>query len=100
MVWTGGISELMKITTLCSLYDVPLILHGVSMQATVNVAFTQNAVIVPMLEYLVVEQERLQFFMKEKIEPVEGYIFAPTSPGLGITIDESKIESETEISFT
>lgn len=100
VVWTGGISELMKITTLCSLYDVPLIPHGVSMQATVNVAFTQNGVTVPMLEYLIVEQERLQFFMKERITPVEGYIPAPTSPGLGIVIDQDRIESEREISFT
>jgi L-alanine-DL-glutamate epimerase-like enolase superfamily enzyme len=99
-VWTGGISELTKIATLCSVYDAPLIPHGVSMQATVHVAFAQNAVIVPMLEYLVVEQERLQFFLQDKIEPVGGYISAPTSPGLGMTIDENKVLSEKEVSFS
>lgn len=98
-VWAGGISEMMKIATLCSLYDVPLIPHGVSMQATAHLAFALNTVTVPMLEYLFVEQERLQFFLKEKVKPVDGFIHCPTSPGLGMTLDESKIKSEKEIKF-
>jgi L-rhamnonate dehydratase len=98
-VWAGGISELVKIATLCSLYDVPLIPHGVSMQATAHMAFAQNAAIVPMLEYLVVEQERFQFFLKEKIKPVDGYLYPPRSPGLGMTLDESKIDSEKDVKF-
>ena len=99
-VWAGGISELLKITTLCSLYDVPFVPHGVSMQATAPVAFAHNAVVVPMLEYLVADQERLQFFLKETIKPVEGYLYPPTSPGLGMDLDESKIVSCNQISFT
>ena len=98
-VWAGGISELVKIAALCSVYDVPLIPHGVSMQATVHMAFAQNAAIVPMLEYLLVEQERFQFFLKEKIKPVDGYLYPPDSPGLGMALDESKIDSEKEVRF-
>jgi len=98
-VWAGGISELVKIATLCSLYDVPLIPHGVSMQATAHMAFAQNAAVVPMLEYLVLEQERFQFFLKEKIKPVDGYLYPPTSPGLGMELDESKIDSERDVKF-
>lgn len=98
-VWAGGISEMMKIATLCSLYDVPLIPHGVSMQATVHLAFALNTVTVPMLENLFVEQERFQFFFREKVKPVHGFIHHPTAPGLGMTLDESKIESEKEIKF-
>jgi len=89
----------MKIANLCSLYNVPLIPHGVSMQATVHIAFALNTVTVPLLEYLLVEQERLQFFIKEKIRPINGFIYPPTSPGLGMTLDESKIVSEKEIKF-
>ena len=99
VVWTGGISEMMKMTSMCTLYDYPLIPHGVSMQATAAVAFAQNCATVPLLEYLFVEQERFQFFLKEKIEPVNGYIYAPASAGLGLTIDESKVVSRKEITF-
>ena len=99
VVWAGGISEMMKMTNLCALYDYPLIPHGVSMQATAAIAFAQNYATVPLLEYLFVEQERFQFFLKEKVMPVDGYIHAPTSSGLGMSIDESKVDSRTEIKF-
>ena len=97
VVWAGGISEMMKMTSLCTVYDYPLIPHGVSMQATAAVAFAHNCATVPLLEYLFVEQERFQFFFKETVKPIDGYIHAPTSPGLGMTIDESKVDSRTEI---
>jgi len=98
-VWAGGISELMKIATLCSLYDVPLIPHGVSMQATTHFAFSQNSTVVPMLENLFVEQERFQFFFKEKCKPAGGYYYPPSSPGLCMELDEGKIQSERMVSF-
>ena len=99
-VWAGGISELVKIATLCSLYDVSLIPHGVSMQATAHLAFAQNSTVVPMLEYLLVEQERFQFFFKERLKPVDGYLYPPTSPGLGMELDETRVLSEREIRFS
>ncbi len=69
------------------------------MQATAHLAFAQNTVVVPMLEYLLVEQERFQFFFKEKLKPVDGYLYPPTSPGLGMELDEARILSEREIRF-
>jgi L-alanine-DL-glutamate epimerase-like enolase superfamily enzyme len=95
--WAGGISELMKICTLASAYDVPVIPHGVSVQATLQVSFAQNSVMVPMMEYLIVEQERIQLFIKDQIRPVNGYVTPPTVPGVGIELDETKIDSERDI---
>ena len=97
--WAGGISELMKICTLASAYDVPIIPHGVSVQATLQVSFAQNSVMVPMMEYLIVEQERLQHFIKNQIKPVNGYVTPPKAPGVGIELDETKIESERDINW-
>ena len=37
----------------------------------------------PMLEYLVKWNELLQFFWKEPVKPVDGYITVPDRPGLG-----------------
>ena len=98
--WAGGISELVKICTLASTYDVQVIPHGVSVQANVQVSFSQNTALVPMMEYLVVEQERFQHFLKYPVKPVKGFVYPTTVPGVGLDLDESKIESEKEISWS
>ncbi|MBW1801964.1 MAG: mandelate racemase/muconate lactonizing protein, partial [Deltaproteobacteria bacterium] len=98
--WAGGIGELMKICTLASVYDVQVIPHGVSIPVTAHVSFAQNAAIVPMMEYLVVEQERLQHFMKTPLKPVNGFVTPPMAPGVGLDLDENKIESERDIRFS
>jgi L-alanine-DL-glutamate epimerase-like enolase superfamily enzyme len=49
----GGISEVMKICHMASARDLPVILHGVSLQANLAISFSQNAVTTPMMEYLI-----------------------------------------------
>lgn len=99
VTWAGGISELMKICTLASAYDVQVIPHGVSVQATIQVSFTQNTVIIPMMEYLVAPQESLQHFLLNKVKPVNGFITPLNVPGVGLDLDGSKIELERDISW-
>lgn len=70
--WTGGVSDAMKIWTLASTYDAPLIPHGTVQQVNVQLSFAQNAVMAPMVEDLV---------------------------GIGLDIHESKIESERILSW-
>ncbi len=98
-VWAGGISEVNKICTLASAYDVQVIPHGGSVPANVQVSFAQNSVVTPMMEYLVVLQEMLQFFLKNPVKPVNGFITPLTAPGVGLELDESKIESERDIKY-
>jgi L-alanine-DL-glutamate epimerase-like enolase superfamily enzyme len=43
---------------------------------------------------LIVEQERLQYFMKNPVKPIDGFVTPPKVPGVGFDLDESKIESE------
>jgi L-alanine-DL-glutamate epimerase-like enolase superfamily enzyme len=100
VTWAGGISELMKICTLASAYDVQVIPHGVSVQATIQVSFAQNSVIIPMAEYLIGPQERSQHFLLNKVKPVNGFITPLNVPGVGLDIDESKIETERDISWS
>ena len=90
----------MKICALASVYDVQVIPHGVSMQATAQVAFSQNTVIVPMLEYLIAEQERFQHFLKHQVKPIDGFFTPPDVPGVGMELNADKIESEKEIDWT
>ncbi|MFC1899908.1 enolase C-terminal domain-like protein [Chloroflexota bacterium] len=96
-VWSGGISEIMKICTLASAYDVQVIPHGDVASVSAQISFAQNCTVTPMLEYQVIYQEARQFFFKNPVIPVNGFITPPTAPGMGIDLDDSKIESEQDI---
>jgi L-alanine-DL-glutamate epimerase-like enolase superfamily enzyme len=98
-IWAGGISELMKIYALASVYDVKVIPHGGVEPVLAQVAFTQNAAITPMMEYQNVLNVWKQFFYKHTTRPADGYIYPPVGPGIGIELDESKIETEKDISY-
>jgi L-rhamnonate dehydratase len=41
-----------------------------------------------------------QFFLKRRIEPVNGVIQVPDDPGLGMTLDEDRIEERRELRWT
>lgn len=94
--WAGGITEMQKICTLCSAYDVPIVPHGHSVPANVQLSFALSPVDVPYVEFLVKWNEILQFFFKEPVVPVDGYVKVPTGPGMGVEIDPAKIDSERE----
>jgi L-alanine-DL-glutamate epimerase-like enolase superfamily enzyme len=94
--WAGGISEMVKICILCSAYDVPIVPHGHSVPANVQLSAALSPVDVPYVEFLVKWNDILQFFYKQPVVPVDGYVTVPTGPGMGVEIDESKIASERE----
>ncbi len=98
-VWAGGISEMMKVCALASACDVRTILHGSLVPVNAHISFAQNAALTPMMEYLIVRNEATQLFFKNPLKPVNGFFTPPTAPGCGLDLDESKIESESEVSF-
>ena len=98
-VWAGGMSELMKICALASSYDVTFVPHVYVPAASAQVAFTQNMLTVPMLEYHVILGEIYQYFLKQPTRPVNGHFHPPDQPGLGIEIDEDKVVSEIDLAF-
>ncbi len=95
-----SISEVMKICALASAYDVQIMPHGGVEPVLAQVSFTQNAAVTPMIEYQNVLNESKQFFLKQTTKPVNGYIYPPQGPGVGIEIDESKVEAERDISYS
>ena len=94
--WAGGITEMLKICTLCAAYDIPIIPHGHSVPSNVQLSAALPPTDVPYVEFLVKWNQMLQFFFKDPVVPVNGVVTVPTSPGMGVEIDESKIESERE----
>ena len=98
-VASGGVSEVMKICTMGSARDLPVIVHCGSLQANLAISFAQNPITAPMMEYLVLSQVgETQHFFKNVAKPVNGYFYPPTVPGL-FDIDESKIERSTDLTW-
>jgi L-rhamnonate dehydratase len=90
--WTGGITELVKICSLSSAFEVPVVAHGHSLLPALHVAGAQSPATVPWVEYLLRHQESKQFFHKPIYRPRAGSLALPQLPGLGLVLDEEKIQ--------
>lgn len=97
--WTGGISELSKICVLASAFDTPVVAHGHSLLAALHVAGAQSPTTVPYVEYLVRGQEGKQALHKHIYRPENGVVSLPDLPGLGLVLDDDRIEQRTERTF-
>jgi L-alanine-DL-glutamate epimerase-like enolase superfamily enzyme len=95
--WCGGISELVKICTLASAYGRHVVPHGHSLHAAVNVIAAQSPTVCPMAEYLLRAQASKQHFLKAPLVAEGGSIPLPTAPGLGLDIDESKLDGRRDL---
>lgn len=97
--WSGGITEQLHICSLCSAYDVPVVAHGHAIPVPLHLAAAQSPQVVPMIEYLVLIQERNQFFHRRILRPVDGALELTSEPGLGIELDASKTGERHEMLF-
>lgn len=92
--WCGGISELVKICTIASLFDVPVIPHGHSIHAALHVIASQSPAVCPLAEYLVLKMQSYYHFEKNAPAIEKAHFALPDRPGFGIELDEAKIESQ------
>ncbi len=97
--WCGGISETQKILALASAYDVPVIPHGHSTPASIHVIAAWPEPTTPLLEYLIKWNEVHQFFLKNPVKPVNGMVSVPRGAGIGMELDEAKIDRRAEVEF-
>ena len=97
--WCGGITELVKICTLASAYGRVVIPHGHSIHAAVHVISAQSPYVCPWAETLLLALPGKQQFHKEQMMPTRGAIALPTAPGLGYSLDESKVERKSPIAI-
>ena len=91
--WCGGISELLKIGTVASLHDVPVIPHGHSIHAALHVIASQSPMTFPLAEYLINKMQTYYHFEKNPPAPQRARFSLPQGPGFAIELDEAKIES-------
>ncbi|MFN8499125.1 MAG: enolase C-terminal domain-like protein [Anaerolineae bacterium] len=95
--WAGGITEMVKICAIASTYDIPVIPHGHSTPASLHLIAAQPPNVCPWLEYLIKWNQIHQFFFKAPIQPVNGMVTLPDAPGMGVALDETKIQRQREL---
>jgi L-rhamnonate dehydratase len=97
--WCGGISELLKIGTVASLHDIPVIPHGHSLRASLHTIFSQSPMTFPMGEYLVLKMQHYHHFEKSPMVVEQAHVALPTAAGFGVELDAGKIDSQRVWSF-
>ncbi|MEK7408653.1 MAG: enolase C-terminal domain-like protein [Acidobacteriota bacterium] len=97
--WCGGVSELVKICTVASLYDVRVIPHGHSLHTALHVVASQSPMTCPLVEYLITKMSSYHHFEKEPLGVAGGKIALPDRPGFGIDLDPAKVEKQTPVKW-
>ena len=94
--WCGGVSELVKICTVCSLHDVQVIPHGHSLHAALHVIASQSPMTCPLAEDLLLKMASYYHFEKDPPRLDRAHFTLPTRPGFGIELDPAKVEKRTQ----
>jgi L-rhamnonate dehydratase len=95
--WCGGTSELVRIGTVASLHDVPVIPHGHSLRAAIHVIASQSPMTFPLGEYLILKMKHYYHFESNPLVPERAHVALPTGPGFNVQLDQAKIESQTAL---
>ena len=91
VTWAGGISEMTKICALASAANIPVIPHHGGWPSTHLIA-SQTLTTCPMQEWLFQSGRSNNVFRKYKLEPVNGFIELPNTPGLNTGLAEEGVE--------
>jgi L-alanine-DL-glutamate epimerase-like enolase superfamily enzyme len=97
--WCGGVSELVKIATLCSTHDAHLIPHGHSIHSALHVVASQSPMTCPLVENLILKMQSYYWFEKNPPAPVNGKFTLPDRPGFGIEFDPAHVEKREVVRF-
>lgn len=98
--WCGGVSELVKICAVASLYDVQVIPHGHALHTPLHVVAAQPPMTCPMVEYLIHKMSSYHHFEKDPPRVEDGRIALPARPGFGIELDSAKVEKQTPVRWS
>jgi L-alanine-DL-glutamate epimerase-like enolase superfamily enzyme len=98
--WCGGTSELLKICTLASVFDVPVIPHGHSLHAALHLIASQSPAVCPLAEYLILKMRSYYHFEKHPPVPKNAHFELPDAPGYGIELDDAKVESRQKMHWS
>ena len=97
--WCGGVSELVKICHVASLFDAQVIPHGHSVHSALHVVASQPPLTCPLVEYLFGKMKSYYHFEKWQPTPSGGRIALPERPGFGIELDPSRVLKQSPVSW-
>jgi L-alanine-DL-glutamate epimerase-like enolase superfamily enzyme len=97
--WCGGISELLKIGTVASLHDVPVIPHGHCIHAALHVIASQSPMTFPLGEYLINKMRHFYHFEVHPPFPQRAHFQLPVGAGFNITLNDANIDSRKELAW-
>lgn len=98
--WCGGVSELVKICAIASLFDAQVIPHGHSLHAALHVVASQSPMTCPLVENLILKMASYYHFEKYGPRVVNGKIGLPDRAGFGIEFDPAKVEKQTVVTWS
>lgn len=84
--WTGGVSELCRIATLCSASGVILVAHGANIHAALHVTASLPPWVAPYVEWLIDLVDERALFERQPLAPTNGEFMLPTRSGFGIEL--------------
>lgn len=87
LYWAGGLRETMRIAALAESFDVKVIAHAHSSNATTHFTFTQSPATSPMQEHLLRWNMVHQYLLRHPTSPADGAYQCPNQPGLGMQLD-------------
>ncbi|MDW8130604.1 MAG: enolase C-terminal domain-like protein [Bryobacterales bacterium] len=93
--WCGGVSELVRICAVASIYDVRVVPHGHALHAALHVVASQSPATCPLVEYLVLKMQYWHHFERNPPRLEGSRIPLPQAPGFGIELDPAKIRKRT-----
>lgn len=97
--WTGGITELVKICALADAYGAKVIPHAHHVLPAAHVVASQPPELCPMAEYLFRHLDKQQFFHEKPLRAKDGWLELPEGPGMGVSLDETKIKDMRELNW-
>ncbi len=92
--WCGGVTELLKIVAVSTLFDAQVIPHGHGVHAALHVVASQSPMTCPWIEHLINKMRSYHHFEKHDYHVVSGRVALPERPGFGIELDEAKLEKK------
>lgn len=95
--WCGGVSELMKVCALASVYDVQVIPHGHAIRTALHVVLSQSPMTCPLIENLILKMESYHHFEKDPPRLEHAHFPLPERPGFGIELDPAEVEKQTVV---
>ena len=90
---------MLRIGTVASLHDVPVIPHGHSLRAAIHSIASQSPMTFPLGEYLIKKMQHYYHFERDPLVPLKAHIALPVGAGFNLQLDPVRIESQTVFQF-